>query len=184
MRTIPWLLIVLAGTEPSFAQEWVEVTAPAGGFTAEFPAQPTETTQLLETDAGRIPHTTVMSELAGGQVAFGVVYSDYPQAILEVPPQELLQDVRDTAAQNLQGMVIAESELVTELGPAREFSITGDVQGQPLFYHSRVILVGSRLYELRIVRVGQTPVDLADSVRFFSSFEMLPEDATTPAPPM
>ena len=47
------------------------------------------------------------------------------------------------------------------------------MQGQKLFYHTRVILIEQRLYQMQVVRVGDAPVDIADVVRFFASFETL-----------
>ncbi|MEZ6068150.1 MAG: hypothetical protein R3B90_21100 [Planctomycetaceae bacterium] len=164
------LLLAFLGGSLSADDEWVHVESLQGRFQADFPAQPEESTQQIESDAGRVPHTTLLTELEGGQVAFGIVYSDYPPATIEARGQRMLEDVRSSAVQNLKGQLISEVDLTFNGQPAREFSISGAVEGSPLFYHSRVFVVDNRLYELRIVRVGEAPVDLADAVRFFSSF--------------
>jgi hypothetical protein len=114
-----------------------------------------------------------MSELDNGNIAFGVAYNDYPQDVLQADPQKVLAGGRDGAKENLKGTLVSETPITFQGHPGLEFTIVGEVQGQRLFYHSRLLLVNARLYQLQIVRVGDSPIDVADAVRFFSSFEQL-----------
>jgi hypothetical protein len=153
------------------AAEWAPFSSPKGNFKAVFPAQPQESVQSIQTELGEIPYTTYMSEIDNGNIAFGVAYNDYPPAILQADPQTVLDGGRDGAKQNLGGTVVSETQMTYRGNPGREFTILGEVQGQKLFYHTRIFLIGTRLYQLQIVRVGESPIDVADTVRFFSSFE-------------
>lgn len=163
------------------AADWSTFTQVRGNFRAAFPAQPQESVQTIDSEYGPIPYTTLMAEVEGGQVAFGVAYHDYPATLQPTDPQTLLDAGRDGARQNLQGTIVSEIAISWHGHPGREFTILGEAQGQKLFYHSRLFLVGQRLYQLQIVRVGTTPLDLADAVRFFSSFEQItPQLAADP----
>lgn len=155
------------------AADWQPFSSPKANFRAEFPARPQESVQQLETALGTIPYTTYMSEIENGNLAFGVAYNDYPEEVLQADPEAILDGGRDGAKQNLQGNVVSEITLNYKGHLGREFTIVGEVQGQKLFYHTRVFLIGTRLYQLQVVRVGDTPVDVADVVRFFSSFEQI-----------
>jgi hypothetical protein len=173
MKTLPTALAVLMLSSLCSAQEWTPFSAPKGNFRAVFPVTPQESVQSIQTDVGEIPYTTYMAEIADGNVAFGVAYNDYPNEILQADPQKVLDGGRDGAKENLKGTVVSEISLTYKGHPGREFTILGDVQGHKLFYHTRVFLIGTRLYQMQVVRVGETPVDVADVVRFFSSFEQI-----------
>lgn len=169
-----WLLVASGG----FAQEWVPFTSPKGSFKAEFPSTPVET-QSTPNELGSVPYTTYLAETQGGNVAYGVVFNDYPDEILKTDPQKVLDGGRDGLKDNLQGAIVNDTPLTFRGYPAREVTILGEIQGRKLFYHTRVILIGRRMYQLHVVRVGETPVDIADVVRFFASFD----PAITPADP-
>lgn len=167
LATLLWL------AAPVTAQEWVPFSSARGNFRAVFPTRPQESVQTIDTPLGRIPYTTCMAELAGGNVAYGVAYNDYPNEILQTDPEKVLDGGRDGAKENLGGAIVSETRLTIHGHPGREFTILSEVQGQKLFYHTRVFLIGTRLYQMQIVRVGDVPVDVADVVRFFASFEPL-----------
>lgn len=158
--------------------DWMVHKAPDANFQANFPAEPEVSVQTIETAAGAIPYTTYMAELAGGSIAFGVAYNDYPADVRDADPEKVLDGGRDGARENLNGRLVSETRMLHRGHPAREFTIVAEIEGQPLFYHTRLMLIGNRLYQLQIVRVGDTPVDIADVVRFFASFEQI--DPTPP----
>lgn len=169
-----WLMLASSG----FAQEWAPFTSDKGRFKAEFPAVPVET-QSTPNELGSVPYTTYLAETQGGNVAYGIVFNDYPEEILKTEPQKVLDGGRDGLKENLQGEIINDTPLTFRGYPAREVTIDSEIQGRKLFYHTRVILIGRRMYQLHVVRVGDTPVDIADVVRFFASFD----PAVTPATP-
>lgn len=168
-----WLLgvVLVVAAHPVMAADWVNFTGDDGKFTASFPVQPAVTKQSIQTDGGEIPYTTCMAEIEGGAVAFGVAYNDYPDSVKMADPEKVLDGGRDGAKTNLNGKIISETKMTFDGHPAREFTVEGSIEGQTLLYHTRIILIGTRLYQLQIVRVGDTPVDLADSIRFFAAFK-------------
>jgi hypothetical protein len=158
--------------------EWTLHKAPDANFQASFPAEPEVSVQTITTETGAIPYTTYMAELAGGAIAFGVAYNDYPADLGEADAEKVLDSGRDGARENLSGRLISETKMQHRGHPAREFTIVSEVDGQTLFYHTRLMLIGNRLYQLQVVRVGDVPVDIADVVKFFASFEQI-----QPTPP-
>lgn len=173
MKAVLCVALLLVCSVPAVAAEWTKFSSPKGNFRAEFPAQPKESVQSIDTDLGPIPYTTYMAELAGGNVAFGVAFNDYPQDVLQADPEKVLDGGRDGAKENLGGELVSETSMTYKGHPAREFTILSDGLGQRLFYHTRVFLIGTRLYQIQVVRVGDAPVDVADVVRFFASFEQI-----------
>jgi hypothetical protein len=153
------------------ADEWVKYAPEDGKFSVLFPTEPEVTVQATQTASGTIPYTTCMSEIEGGAVAYGLAFNDYPESVTQADPEKVLDGGRDGAKANLKGEIISETRMTFAGHPAREFTIAGDVEGQKLLYHTRIVLIGTRLYQLQIVRVGETPVDLADAIRFFASFK-------------
>ena len=156
------------------AAEWTPFSSQRAGFRASFPTAPQESVQSIETTLGPIPYTTYMAEIENGSVAFGVAYNDYPEEVLSADPEKILDGGRDGARDNLGGTIVSEISLTYRGHPGREFTILSEVQGQQLMYHTR-------LFQMQIVRVGETPVDVAEAIRFFSSFEHLGPSETAPA---
>ncbi|MCA9055107.1 MAG: hypothetical protein KDA75_14800 [Planctomycetaceae bacterium] len=178
--SLTWAICLLA-TTGFCAAEWTPFSSQRAGFKASFPTAPQESVQSIETALGPIPYTTYMSEIENGSVAFGVAYNDYPEEVLGADPEKILDGGRDGARDNLGGTIVSEISLSYRGHPGREFTILSEVQGQRLMYHTRLFLIGTRLYQMQIVRVGETPVDLADAIRFFSSFESLGTSEQYPA---
>ncbi|MFV0445229.1 MAG: hypothetical protein ACK5Q5_16755 [Planctomycetaceae bacterium] len=172
MKSLAAVLLLIVAV-PVTGAEWVSFTAPRGSFRAVFPTQPQESVESIQTDLGAIPYTTYMSEIENGSVAFSVAFNDYPPSIQQADPNLVLDGGRDGAKENLKGTVVSEISLTYQGAPGREFTIISDLQGQKLFYHTRIFLIGTRLYQMQIVRLGETPIDIADAVRFFSSFEQV-----------
>lgn len=167
------ILLLLLGVGPLTAQEWSTFSSAKGNFRVVFPAPPEEAVQSIQTTVGPIPYTTYTSEIAGGNVAFGIAYNDYPEEILAAQAEKILDVGRDGVRDNLSGAVVSETYMTFKGHPAREFTVLGEVQGKKLLYHARMYLIGTRLYQMQVVRVGDTPVDIADMIRFFASFEQI-----------
>lgn len=180
MTTCRWAVLAWCGLTSAVAADWTAYTSPRGNFRTVFPAPPQETVKTLDSEYGPIPYVTCVSELDDGNVGFCVAYNDHPPAALEAGADAILDGGRDGALKNLKGVIASEIQLTHRGYPGREFTILGEVQGRKLFCHTRLLLVGARLYQLQILRVGDAPIDLADGVRFFSSFEQLASDAAAP----
>lgn len=165
--------LLLSIASSARAEEWVTYASPDGKFQALFPAKPVETSQSTETEFGSVQFTSCMAEIANGSVAYGVTYNDYPDSVRKTNPEKVLDSAREGVKNNLKGTVVAETKSIVNDYPARDFTVESEVDGQKLFYHTRLVLVESRLYQLLIVRVGDTPVDIADGVRFFANFKPL-----------
>lgn len=97
---------------------------------------------------------------------YTVAFVDYPESIVDVDPQLVLDGVVQGAAGNLAGAVASQSPAEVAGHPAVDFVIEieeGTVQ-------SRAVLVDRRLYLLQ--RAGQEP-DAEGFARMVGSFELL-----------
>ncbi len=166
------LLTCLLVTGPIDDWEWTTIDSAQGKFKASFPSVPVESNDVIKTDLGEIQYHQLMSETANGQIAMGVSFNDYPEQILNQPAKDLLDGGRDGAVKNLNGKLIAELEISLSGNPGREFTVQGGEGESRLFYHTRVYLVGTRMYQLQVIRIGDTPLDAEAVVKFFSSFEL------------
>lgn len=102
----------------------------------------------------------------------GVSYNDYPKDIQKKPSKELLDSGRDGAVENLNGKLLAEADFTFQGYPGREFSIIAGQGENRIFYLTRVFIVGSRMYQLQVMRLGGEPLDVEEVTKFFAAFEV------------
>jgi len=174
MKFLASMLLLTMMTTSTQAAEWPwqPFESNKGAFKAEFPGEPTATHDTIKTEAGDIAYHSYMTEVEGGSIAMGVSYNEYSDAVLKADPKVVLDGGRDGAMSNLNGKLISETDISLNGHPGREFTVTAGKGDSKLFYHTRVFLVKKKLYQLQVVRVGQTPLDAADVVRFFASFKL------------
>jgi len=152
--------------------DWQAYASPDGTFTAIFPASTSQTQNTLETNAGQVQYHSITSDVENGQIVMGIAYNEFSDQMELGAPQTVLDGGRDGAVANLKGQLISETELTFHGHPGREFTISAGKGDSKLFYHTRVFLVDRRLYQLQVVRVGQSPLDISDVVKFFAGFEL------------
>ena len=105
-------------------------------------------------------------------MAFGVAYADIPA----VHPRhgELLAAVRDALARNIDGRITADREVTVDAAAGHEFYAQGNVNGRPMLLAARLLIAGSRYYQVVFVgqggRLANADVDL-----FLGSFRLLPK---------
>jgi len=164
------------------AEEWQDYRPQNEPFTAAFPKLPHESTQTVDTAAGKITFHELSADAIRGRVSYSIIYNDYPDIVLKTPAEELLDGGRDGAVRDLDGKLLSEIGLVLDGHPGREYTIETQQNGHRFLIHTRVFLVDSRMYQLQVSRVDDTPLDFSEVIRFFGSFdpnsvERLPEAA-------
>jgi serine/threonine-protein kinase len=157
---------LVSGT--SKAAAWQEFTSPEGNFAVLMPGTPAYEKKGTATAAGSIDMHLFTSE-PDRDAAYIVMYSDYPEIVLNVPAQKILDGGRDGAVANSRGRLLGEQELSLDGFPGREFTI--DVQGKGLL-KARAFLVRQRMYTI-IAAGTREKVEQGDTAKFLTSFRML-----------
>jgi|GEM_PF-1872081 len=146
----------------------------AGRYSVAFPGTPKEQKTMVPLP-GTDKQITVTNQVVevGKTAALIVAYNDYPAGVLSPEPQDVLQGVRD-------GNMGADGKLKEETKgafgpkklPMREFTFTkGAIQ-----FRSRIILDGTRLYQIMIVAEDAKTLTNDAAKKYFDSFKILPVD--------
>jgi hypothetical protein len=141
------------------------LSPPCGGFRVEVPAEPQRSEQSIPSEIGTLEAVFFSVEL-GPDAGINIAYTDYPEAVLEVEPARLLDEVVQGSTANVSGTVESSEQLTVDGNPAVDYVIS--VAGGT--FQTRSILVGRRLYGLQ--RGGSEP-DEATFRRLVESFELV-----------
>ena len=138
-------------------------------FEVTFPGKPTEESQSVPTDLGDIEMYTYMYEVSPQEV-WMLAYSDYPpEYVNEVDANDLLQGGKSGAMESL-GITIAEEEkeVNVQKHPGLEFKATNGTY----FVNYKMVMVGSRLYQVAILADGAY-ISKKKVKNFFKSFKVI-----------
>ena len=157
-----WLVTALAFAQPA----WQKLESHDGRFIVSMPGVARSSVVPLPTSAGSLKQFQFLVDQ--GSRAFMVTYLDYPEAtVKELGPDKILNNMLEGIKKD-GGSILQEAEL----------EITGTV-GHEVFYrknmfyiHSRLMLVGNRLYQLTLAQGKDQPDP--DARRFFDSFRFTP----------
>jgi hypothetical protein len=163
---------ILLLAAPLAAAEWKPFISDSGQFKALFPVEPVASARKLPAGSGEIDYHSFVAVTAKGTVVYSISYSDYPSAIPAVDRQRFLAAARDATLKGLDGKLAADTEMQILGHSGREFTIVAESEKRPVLFHSRSFVAGKRMYQLQIVRMGNTPLDLADAIRFFAHLEL------------
>jgi hypothetical protein len=138
-------------------------SSPQGRFSILFPGTPIQDTQTVNLKNGG---TTILYqasvELESGNVAYMVIYNDYPGTYGTGDPQTVLAGTRDGA---VSGKTLLTDAPISLNGvPGRAFTAKDDTWN----YTVRQYLKGQRLYQLIIVYNNAHPATVTD--QFVNSF--------------
>ena len=166
----------IAGNPPPIAKKDKDgnFISKAGRYSIAFPDTPKEQmteVPLMGTDKKITVHNQVVE--VGKTAALIVAYNDYPAGVLSPDPQDTLQGVRDgNMAPN--GELLAESKgtFGPKKLPMREITFT---KGK-VHFRSRIILDGTRLYQVMIVAEDEKTLTNEAAKKYFDSFKILPQD--------
>lgn len=138
-----------------------------GKYAVGFPAKPTDKTTEVEAPAPIGKFTLYVSSLdVKKDLAFMVIYNDYPMDVTKTSPQKILLAVRDRSRGT--GVLLDEMDTRDANPPTREYII--EKEGN--FYRSRTILAGTRLYQVVVVSRGKDGVISKPADEFIKSFEI------------
>lgn len=158
--------LLLAACYPEL--DWREVSSTSGGYTVLMPARP-EMAQR-EVVVGGVALRMSMTSVRMEGMAFGAAYADIPRE--NARNAELLAAARDALVRNIDGRIASSREITMDGAAGQEFQADGKVGGHPMRLAARVLIGGSRFYQVVYVgREGRLPE--ADANLFLGSFRLV-----------
>jgi hypothetical protein len=160
------LALALSACYPDL--DWREVTSLDGGYKVLMPAKPEHAQRKVV--IGGVPLEMSMDSARREGMAFGAAYADIPSEYAR--RAELLAAARDALVRNIGGRITAEREVSVDGASGQEFYADGSMGGQSMRLAARVLVSGTRFYQ--VVCVGRTErMADADLALFLDSFHLL-----------
>lgn len=171
-RFVMWFVGVAAaltsGGVAAGAQTWSEYRPAGGGFRVEMPGTPTVAAQNIDIAGGRVA-TQIQATLLWSKTDYTVVYMDYPPDIgHSMPPERLLERVRDSTAH--RGELRSDAAFTVGGAPAREFVVATN---DNISFVMRVVWSGNRLFRIMVLGFGLDVADRPATRRFLDSFALV-----------
>jgi hypothetical protein len=138
-----------------------------GRYKVTFPNAPTESNKDVETAAGKLQLHIAALEVKK-DLAFMVIWNDYPEAVAKEQAQAVLERVRD-GSKGPDGKVVDDKEIALGKVPGRDFVLD---KGDNHYYRSRSYLSSNRLYQVIISGVKKDSVGSKEAEAFLDSFEI------------
>ncbi|MCG6875070.1 MAG: hypothetical protein LJE97_08255 [Betaproteobacteria bacterium] len=149
------------------ALDWREVTSASGGYAVLMPAQPDHAQR--EIALGGLVVVMSMASVRRDGMAFGVAYADLPADYAR--HAEFLAAARDGLVRNIDGRITSAHEVTIDGAAGQEFYAEGNLGGRSMRLVARLLLAGSRFYQ--VVFVGQSDrFTDADVDLFLGSFRL------------
>jgi len=140
-----------------------------GGFKVKFAGEPKVSSDIVPTDVGDIEMMSFLYEKSITE-AYMVAYSDYPTAMVEQSSaKDMLIGAKNGSSGNM-GITSFDLDEEVEMDGNPGMYFKGNANS--IYAEYKIFLVGSRLYQIAILRDGSyaTP---ERSDEFFSSFKLV-----------
>ncbi len=148
---------------------WKEFSSSNGAFSILLPKFPSEETITEDSDLGPIVLHLFTVEQNGIAYIFG--YSDYPEKILQIPIDTVLDGACNGITENAHGKVINQSPIMLENKyPGRELKV--ESVDKKLIAQARIFMVGQRQYQL-IVSSPKEKATSQNISKYLDSFKLL-----------
>jgi hypothetical protein len=150
-------------------EQSVPYTSKDGRFSVVFPKKPD--VGVRDAQTGGVKRKVTSALASKGSDEFGVTYSDFPSSFLADGGIKVLEKVRDTVVGDVKATLVSSNETTIGKNPALDVVAnvpSGATKGE---YHAKFILVGTRIYEVLVIRNDPKANDtlMRD---FFDSFEL------------
>lgn len=162
-------------TEPEEAEADDLYHSEDGRFKIKFAGEPKVASDIVPTDVGNIEMMSFLYEKSVTE-AYMVAYSDYPSAMVEQSSaKDMLIGAKEGSSGNL-GITSFDLDKEVELDGNPGMYFKGSANS--IFAEYKIFLVGSRLYQVAILRDGSySKPERSDE--FFNSFQLVEEEAET-----
>ncbi len=148
--------------------QWNRFVSPDNQFSVNFPTHPSHESDIVNTPDGKVELVQYMSK--NSEVLYAVMYGDYPaKGITGKTQDQLLNNARDGAVNNVQGKLLSETIISKEGYPSREFAFKVEPNS---VVTAQIVLKNNRIYQVMVV----APSDMlftSQKRQFFDSFELL-----------
>jgi len=163
------VLSVLAfGAVTTLARAEDKFSSKEGKYTIQFPGQPKESAQEVDTPAGKLKMFITLVEVNKDN-GFLVIHNDYAVHPAKEKAQTVLVAVRD-GNKGPTGKVIEDKEITygTNMIPGRAFLL----EKGGVYIRARVYLHGKRLYQILVAGKKKEDVTSKGADKFLDSFEI------------
>lgn len=145
-----------------------------GKFKVKFLGEPTVSSDIVPTDVGDIEMMSFLYEKSVTE-AYMVAYSDYPSAMVEKSSvKDMLIGAKNGSSGNL-GITSFDLDEEVELDGNPGMYFKGSANS--IYAEYKIFLVGSRLYQVAILRDGSYSMP-ERSDEFFNSFQLTQEEVS------
>ncbi len=168
------ILLMLTGSLASCSSSPTlkEFKSVPGGFEVMAPAGLQESTQAIETQAGKIDlHLFSTQE---NDTGYFISYCDYdPEIVKPEKREKMLDGARDGAVSNVHGKLLSESAITLADNPGRELLMEARPMDGPIStIKTRLFLVKNRLYQVTVA-APRSRADQQEMDHFLQSFKLL-----------
>ena len=157
---------------PTAAASPQEFKNTAGGFAVTSPYTFKESTQSVDTLAGKIEVHIFAADQNSQSLM--VMYSDYPASMIKgVDIEKVYDGGRDGAVNNVKGQLVSEKKIWLYGAPGREILVKAKTSsGLEVMVRDRIYLVGNRLYQVMAVALAGKETT-SEIEAFLNSFRLL-----------
>ena len=144
-------------------------TSKEGKFSVMFPGKPELQKQKAATEVGDIQITLNIVAI-GNDVAFIVSFNDYPDAVKNADPAQMLEGARN-GNKGKDGEIVEDDEIKfgPEKLPARKFLIK---KPGGIYMKNLIVLKGTRLYQVMLIGKKDV-VESKEAEKYYKSFEVM-----------
>jgi hypothetical protein len=167
----------VTATKPTTTQpvqpQWRVFTAPDGRFTVLMPGQPERNSETQKTYMGEINLEMFVAQPPKQEVAYMVVYNDFPYSYGQMTnPQTILDNARDMALKTTKSRLINQRHIRSSNGhPGKEITY---VNAGGKITRSRMYVAEGRLYQVMAITSQKQQPTLARTITgYLNSFHVV-----------
>ena len=166
------VLLVLASSagRAQVSSGWKSFASAPGGFSVRLPGTPTEDAPK---EAAPSAPTNRSYTLSVRDTVYILTYTDFArETVAKSTPKALLNAARDGGIKNVNGKLIAETEIKVNGYPGRDVTASVSIDKKPGSMRFRIVLADARLYMALFVGPGRSATD-AQIDEFLKSFKIV-----------
>ncbi|GAX38564.1 hypothetical protein [Nodularia sp. NIES-3585] len=158
---------------PVVQPQWKVFTAPDRRFSVLMPGKPDRNTEIQKTYMGEINLEIFVAEPPKQEVAYLVVYNDFPYSYAQMTsPQTILNNARDMALKTTKSNLISQRNIRSSNGhPGKEIEY---VNAGGKITRSRMYVAEGRLYQVMAITSKKQQPTLARTITgYLNSFHLV-----------
>lgn len=146
LLTVFTIIILISGCD---VLGWKKYASEEGNFSVQLPAEPKGQRIILNTDFGRNYLNMYVLNRKDDNFVYSVAFVDYPPELFQSKSADkILEDAKNGAVNNIQGILVKESKISIGKNPGRDITI--ETTAGNAVVRARFYLVGQRVYQLMV----------------------------------